>query len=172
MTTDIGEALKGGLVRRFEWRIDDEDEFCVDRLTGREVVRYDLGDPANCIVDPDSYDGNLLTALRAAQARADAAEARVRELEDIRPNYTDEDYRRLNRAHCRTEERRAALEARVRELEEGLRPFAAIGADVSPMLADRAPYSTGRASVGDFRRVHALLDKLSKATPSEEVAST
>jgi hypothetical protein len=89
------------------------------------------------IVDPDSeYDPNLLTALRAAQARADAAEARVRELEDIRPNYTDEDYRRLNRAHCRTEERRAALEARVRELEEGLRPFAAIGADVSPVLAD------------------------------------
>lgn len=35
------------LVARFVWDQDDEDEFCIDRATGKTVVRYDLGDPAN-----------------------------------------------------------------------------------------------------------------------------
>lgn len=46
------------LVSRFHWKIeeyntayDDDigeaDQVCIDRLTGLEVVRYDLGDPAN-----------------------------------------------------------------------------------------------------------------------------
>lgn len=43
------------LVSRFVWSIDEyegyygeeADQICVDRLTGQEVVRYDLGDPAN-----------------------------------------------------------------------------------------------------------------------------
>jgi hypothetical protein len=37
--------------------------------------------PSFGIVSRDCYDANLLAALRKAQARADAAEARVRELE-------------------------------------------------------------------------------------------
>jgi hypothetical protein len=132
--------------------------------------------PSFGIVDPDSYDANLLTALRATQARAEAAEARARELEAVRPNYTDEDYRRLNRAHCRTEERRAALEARVRELEEGLRPFAREADAWSEDYSDNETILTTAASDGLtlslFRRARELLDKPSKATPSEEVAST
>lgn len=38
--------------------------------------------PSFGIVSRDCYDANLLAALRKAEARADAAEARVRELEE------------------------------------------------------------------------------------------
>lgn len=42
-------------VPRYSWRVvgslygheDDEDQICVDQLTGEVIVRYDLGDPAN-----------------------------------------------------------------------------------------------------------------------------
>jgi hypothetical protein len=37
------------MIPRFVWSIDEanEEEVCTDRLRGSEVVRYDMGDPAN-----------------------------------------------------------------------------------------------------------------------------
>lgn len=37
------------MIPRYVWSIDDanEEEVCTDRLTGQEVARYDMGDPAN-----------------------------------------------------------------------------------------------------------------------------
>lgn len=37
-------------IERYVWSIggyEDEDQICIDRLTGQVIVRYDLGDPAN-----------------------------------------------------------------------------------------------------------------------------
>ena len=42
-------------VRRFHWTTEPNgytdgeglDEICIDRMTGKVIIRYDLGDPAN-----------------------------------------------------------------------------------------------------------------------------
>lgn len=41
------ETTEPRVVARYQWDADDYDQFCIDRATGKEVVRYDLGDPAN-----------------------------------------------------------------------------------------------------------------------------
>lgn len=52
----MAETTEARLVRRYDWDqecvhrgydYDDYDQICIDRLTGKVVVRYDLGDPAN-----------------------------------------------------------------------------------------------------------------------------
>ena len=41
------ETTEPRVVARYQWDQDDDDAFCIDRATGKVVVRYDLGDPAN-----------------------------------------------------------------------------------------------------------------------------
>lgn len=41
------ETTEPRVVARYTWDVDHEDQICIDRATGKEVVRYDLGDPAN-----------------------------------------------------------------------------------------------------------------------------
>lgn len=89
------EAPTAALVARYDWQQDEdmEDEYCVDRLTGREVVRYDLGDPANYAVshggwskrewlereglDPDAEIDIAQAAVRIGQWEVDC-HARVK----------------------------------------------------------------------------------------------
>jgi len=105
------ETAEPRVVARYKWDIDDEaeEEFCIDRATGKEVVRYDLGDPANYA---PSYGGWSKREWLERKGLAPDATVEVTRAVTPIPEWEVEFYRRQTARKAEVER----LEAEARDL--------------------------------------------------------
>lgn len=95
------------VVARFVWDQDDEDEFCIDRATGKTVIRYDLGDPANYSPTYGGWSKDEWLENKGLDPRAtvEVAKAAVRIPPGEAARFRSSEERRLQREKEETEAR-------------------------------------------------------------------